>query len=186
MKKAPLKRTTISAIGLKRKAPEDSGPKKRTIVTPSGNLASRSRSSIPSTRPSPSYTIVGMRKPGEGYGKALMSKPKPPPKEQTETSSQMLRIKQFKKLPPIRWLARQRETSDEEDMPPKGPTISSLSSENLILREHIRGLNDSLAENLIKIRALVDDMNSLCFKMDQKIAKLARAAGVADVLDQPY
>jgi hypothetical protein len=47
------------------------------------------------------------------------------------------------------------------------------------------GLNDSLATNLTKIRDLVDDINSLCFKLDQKLAKVAKAAGVVDALDEP-
>jgi len=115
-----------------------------------------------------------------------MSKPKPPPKEQTETSSQPLRIKMIRKLPPIKRHSRQHESSDEEETPPKGPTISSLSSKNLILRNQIWGLNNRLAKNLIKICDLVDDIKSLCFRMDQKLAKLVRAAGVADALDQPF
>jgi hypothetical protein len=64
-----------------RKAPEDSGPKKRSVVMPSGNSASHASSFLPSACPSPSYTAMGMCKPDGGYGKALMAKPKPPPKE---------------------------------------------------------------------------------------------------------
>lgn len=115
-----------------------------------------------------------------------MSKPKPPPKEQAESSSQSLKIKWFRKLPPIRRPAGQFESSDEEDAPPRVPSITSISSENVTLRKHIRGLNNRLADNLIKIKDLEDDINNLHFKLDQKIAKLARAAGVADVLNQPF
>lgn len=79
VKKAPSKRMSTDAIDLKRKAPEDNGLKKSTFLTPSGNLASRSSSFVPSACPIPSYTVVGMRKPDGGYEKALMTKPKPPP-----------------------------------------------------------------------------------------------------------
>ena len=73
VKKVPPKRTTTGAIGLKRKALEDSGPKKHTIVMPSSNLASCASSSLPSARPSPSYTIVGVRQPDGGYDKGERS-----------------------------------------------------------------------------------------------------------------
>ena len=115
-----------------------------------------------------------------------MSKPKLPPKEQAESSSQSLKIKRFWKVRPIRHPAGQFESSDEEDAPPRVPSITSISSEKVTLLKHIRGLNNRLADNLIKIRDLEDDINNLHFKLDQKIAKLARAAGVADVLNQPF
>jgi hypothetical protein len=54
-----------------------------------------------------------------------------------------------------------------------------LASKKAILCDLLWGLNDRLAINLIKIRDLVDEINSLRFKMDQKLAKLARAEGVA-------
>ena len=47
------------------------------------------------------------------------------------------------------------------------------------------GLNNNLATNLLKIRDLVDDINSLCFKLDQKLAKVAKATAVVDALDEP-
>jgi hypothetical protein len=76
---------------------------------PSGTCAS---SSIPSARPSPSYTIVGIHKPDGGYGKALMRKlaKKPvsepaPSRKGSESTGAPLRIKWFRKLLPIRCLA---------------------------------------------------------------------------------
>ena len=39
--------------------------------------------------------------------------------------------------------------------------------------------------NLLKIRDLVDDINSLRFKLDKKLAKVAKAAGAVDALDEP-
>jgi hypothetical protein len=97
----------------------------------------------------------------------------------------LLRIKRFRKLPPIKHLAGQYESSDDEDAPSKGSTIAFLSAENESLRELLWGLNDRLAAKLIKIGDLVDDINSLYFKLDQKLEKVARAAGVVDALDEP-
>jgi len=73
-KKVPARPMT-GAIGLKRKAADSSESSKRINVTPSGHSVSRASSSIPSARPSPSYTVVGIHKPDGGYGKALMRKP---------------------------------------------------------------------------------------------------------------
>jgi hypothetical protein len=111
-KKAPACPTT-SAIGLKRKAPVSSESSKHTNVTPSSNSVSQASSSIPSTRPSPSYTMVGVRKPDGGYGKALMRKTAKKPVSEpapsgkgSESLGLPLRIKRFRKLPPIRCPAR--------------------------------------------------------------------------------
>ena len=107
-KKAPSTRPTTSAIGLKRKAAEASEPKKRSFVTPSGNLVSRASSSMHTARPSLFYTIVGMRKPDGGYGKALMRKPAKnpvsklaPSGKESESSGAPLRFKRMVK-PQIR------------------------------------------------------------------------------------
>jgi hypothetical protein len=119
-KKAPARPTT-GAIGLKQKTPNSSEPSKRSLVMPSGTHAS---SFIPSARPSPSYTVVGIRKPDGKYGKALMRKSakKPvselaPSRKGSESSGAPLRIKRFRKLPPIRCLVGQYESSDDEDTP---------------------------------------------------------------------
>jgi hypothetical protein len=105
-KKAPSTMPTTGAIGLKRKAPEVSGPKKQSFVTLSGNSVSRASSLMHTDRSSPSYTIVGMRKPDGRYGKALMHKPAKEPvrklgKELAESLSAPLRFKRMVK-PPIR------------------------------------------------------------------------------------
>ena len=39
--------------------------------------------------------------------------------------------------------------------------------------------------NLLKIRDLVDGINSLRIKLDQKLTKVAKAEGVVDALDEP-
>jgi hypothetical protein len=108
-KKTAPTRPTTGAIGLKRKALISSESSKRTNVTPSGNSVTRASSSLPSARPSPSYTVVGMRKPDGRYGKTLMRKPanKPvseptPSGKGSESSGTPLKIKRFRKLPPIR------------------------------------------------------------------------------------
>ena len=69
-------------------------------LTPSGNLDSRFLSSGSTARSNPSYTVVGIRKPGGGCGKGLMRKlplappaPMPAPKTAATTSSTPLRIK---------------------------------------------------------------------------------------------
>ena len=127
-KKAAPTRPNTSAIDLKRKAPDDSGPSKRSFIMPSGNTVSRPSVSVHTARPSLSYTMVGMHKPDGRYGKALIRKPtkelvcKPAPSgKELESLSTPLRIKR-----PI----GQYESSDEEDAPSKGPSIASLSSEN--------------------------------------------------------
>ena len=71
-KKVEQTSPTTSAISLKRKAPEASGPSKLSLVTPLGKLVSRASSSLHTARPSLSYTIVSVRKPDRGYRKALM------------------------------------------------------------------------------------------------------------------
>jgi len=136
--------------------------------------------------------MVGVRKPYGGYGKALMRKPanksksKPVPSgKESESLGAPLRIKRFRKLLPIKRPIGQYESSDEENTPSKSPSIASLSAENDSLRDLLWGLNDSLATNLLKIRDLVDDINSLCFKLDQKLAKVAKATAVVDALDEP-
>ena len=74
-KKAAPTRPTTGAISLKRKATKVSEPSKHSFVMPSGNTVSRVSSSMHTARPSLSYTVVGMRRPNGGYGKALMHKP---------------------------------------------------------------------------------------------------------------
>ena len=107
----------------------------------------------------------------------------------SKSSRTPLRIKRFRKLPLIKRTVGQYKSSDEEDAPSKGPSIDSLSAKNDSLRDLLWGLNDNLATNLLKIRDLVDDINNLCFKLDQKLAKVAKAAkaaGVVDALDEPF
>ena len=107
-KKAVPTRPTIGALGLKRKAPEDSGPSKRSFVTPSVNSISHASSSLHTARPSLSYTVVGVRKPDGGFGRELMQKPtkksvsKPVPSwKELESSGAPLRFKRMVK-PQIR------------------------------------------------------------------------------------
>jgi len=133
--------------------------------------------------------MVGVHKLEGGYGKALMGKPAIKPKSKpallgkgSESSGAPLRIKRFRKLPPIKRPTGQYESSDEEDAPSKGPSITSLSAKNDSLRDLFWGLNDNLATYLLNIRDLVDDINSLRFKLDYKLAKVAKAAGVVDAL----
>jgi len=112
-------------------------------------MVSRASLSFQTASPSLSHTMVGVHKPEGGYDKALMcksaktlvSKPAPTRKE-SESSGVPLRIKRFRKLPPMKRPAGQYESSDEEDAPSKGPSIASLSAEN-----------DSLCNTLVLIIA---------------------------------
>jgi hypothetical protein len=108
-----------------------------------------------------------------------------PSSKESKSSGAPLRIKRFRKLPLIKRPIGQYESSDDEDAPSKGPSIASLSAENAILWDLLWNLNDNLDTNLIKIRDLVDDINNLRFKLDQKLAKVAKAIGVVDALDEP-
>jgi hypothetical protein len=184
---------TTGALGLKQKAPDVSGTSKHPVVTPLGNTVSRASSSFQTARSSLSYTMVGVRKLEGGYRKTLMhklakkleSKPAQSGKE-SESSGAPLRIKRFRKLPSIKRPVGQYESSDEEDTPSKGPSIASLSAKNDSLRDLLWSLNDRLATKLLKIRDLVDDINNLRFKLDHKLAKVAKATRVVDALDEPF
>ena len=101
-----------------------------------------------------------MRKPDGVYGKALRAKPKPPPKEQVESSSQPFRVWMFKKPLVLRLPPTIFESSDEE-APRKGPTIASLSAKNKTMHEDIRKVNANLAKSLVKIKDLSDKINVL-------------------------
>jgi hypothetical protein len=129
-------RPTTGAIGLKRKAPVSSETSKRTNVTHSGNSVARASSSIPSARPGPSYTIVGVRKPEGGYRKALMRKlaKKPvseptPSRKGSESSGAPLRIKMIIN-PKIRGQPAGFLSESEDEQSSKGPTLASLSTSN--------------------------------------------------------
>ena len=74
-----------------------------------------------------------------------------------------------------------RRTSDPRVLP------SPLLAPKMIACEiSFGGLNDNLATSLLKIRDLVNDINSLRFKLNQKLAKVAKAAGAVDALDEPF
>jgi len=118
--------------------------------------------------------VVGVCKLEGGYGKALMRKPakkpvcKPAPsRKESESSGAPLRIQRFRNLPPIKRPVGQYESSDKEDAPSRGPSIASLSFENTSLWDLRWNLDDSLATNLLKIRDLVNDINTLHSKLDQ-------------------
>ena len=54
------------------------------------------------------------------------------------------------------------------------------------MRKDIRKVNDHLTENLVKIKDLSDEINQLHRDLGEKIARVARAAGVADALEQSF
>jgi hypothetical protein len=105
------------------------------------------------TRPSHSYTVVGVRKPEGGYGKVLMRKPaqKPisklaPSGKETESSGAPLRFKRMVK-PPISGQSARFFSDSEDEQPPKGPMLTSLSASNKSQCESMRKANDRLAES---------------------------------------
>lgn len=76
------------------------------------------------------------------------------------------------------------ESDEEELAPARGPTIASLSTKIVTMREDIRDLMGSLAESRVKIRDLEDDINTLRFGIGQMVNRLARALGVVAFLDE--
>jgi hypothetical protein len=137
-KKKASARPTTGATGLKRKAPVSSESSKRTNVTPLGNPVSCASSSIPSARPSPSYTMVSVCKPDGGYRKELMRKSaKKPISEQapsgrgSETLSAPLRIKRMIK-PQIRGQPTRFLSESEESSRPR-----ALRSPHLVLATEV-------------------------------------------------
>lgn len=146
VKRATPKRTSTGAIGLKKMHIKEHGPScrpgkhyKGSLVMPLGHVVHHSYSISPipasSPLPSPRFTIVGVKKPKGGYGKALNPKLTPKEKEQAESSSQPLRIKRVRKSTSVQCSPTPFE-SDEEEALPKGPTISSLSATS---KNHVRG-----------------------------------------------
>ena len=63
--------------------------------------------------------------------------------------------------------------------------LASLSTSNKSLRESIRKANDHLAKSLLKIKDLGDEINELRRVFGEKVATLAKAAGVEHALNQP-
>jgi hypothetical protein len=186
-KKAPAC-PTIGTISLKWKAPDSSKPSKCSLVTPLGTRAS---SSIPSARSSPSYAMVGVRKPNGGYGKALMRKPakksvsEPTPSGKgSESSGTPLRIKRVQK-PQIRVQPAGFFRDSEDEKPPKGPTLASLSASNRSLHMSVRKANDHISKSVLKIKELSDEVNELRRGFREKVARVAKAVGVEHALNQP-
>ena len=88
--------------------------------------------------------------------------------------------------PPIRGQPAGFFSDSDNEQPPKGPTPASLSASNRSLHESIRKANDCLTESLMKIKDLRDEINELCRGFGEKVARVAKAAGVAHALDQPF
>ena len=64
--------------------------------------------------------------------------------------------------------------------------LSSLSASNRSLHESIKKANDHLAESLMKIKDLGDEINELGHSFGEKAARVAKAAGVEHALNQPF
>jgi hypothetical protein len=132
-----------------------------------------------------------VRKPEGGYGKALMRKlaKKPvseltPSRKGSESSGAPLRIKRIIK-PEIRGQPARFLSESEDEQPSKGPTLASLSTSNRSLRASIRKANDHIAESVLKIKEHSDEINELRRGFGEKVARVAKAAGVEHALNQP-
>jgi hypothetical protein len=166
-KKTAPTQPTIGAIDLKWKAPDISGPSKRSLITPSGNTVSHASLSFHTARPCLSYTVVGVSKPEGGYGQTLMrklaknpgSKTTPSGKE-SESSGATIRFTRMVK-PQIRGQPIGFFSYSEDEQTSKGPTLTSLSASNKSLCKSVRKANDRLTESLLKIKDLGDEINEL-------------------------
>jgi hypothetical protein len=136
--------------------------------------------------------MVGIRKPKGGHGKALMRKsPKKsenklaPLGKETESLGAALRIKRMIKAQ-IRGQPTGFLSDSEDEQPSKGPMLASLSASNKSLCERVRKANDHLNESLLKIKDLSDEFNELCRGFVEKVARVAKAAGVEHALNQHF
>ena len=89
-------------------------------------------------------------------------------------------------MPPIRRHPTGFFSDSEDEQPTKGNTIASLSASNKSLCESVRKANDRLTESLLKIKDLGDEINELCHGFGEKVARVAKAAGVEHALNQPF
>ena len=160
----------------KKKAPVDP-----YVVTPSGSLDSRFLSSGSTARSDPSYTVVGIRKPGGGCGKGLMRKPPlappapaPAPKTAATTSSAPLRIKRANPATG----GRSNRLPSDSNLPSAAPRVPKRKRENPILRGQPHGFlsdsdNESKRESARTIAALRTSVRSLRGVVEELKGKLA-------------
>ena len=64
--------------------------------------------------------------------------------------------------------------------------LSSLSASNKSLHESVRKANDRLAESMLKIKDLGDEINELHHCFGEKVARVAKAAEVEHALNQRF
>jgi hypothetical protein len=87
--------------------------------------------------------------------------------------------------PQIRGQPTEFLSESEDEQPSKGPILASLSASNRSLRASIKKANDRIAESIMKIKELGDEMNELRHGFGEKVARVAKAAGVEHALNQP-
>ena len=73
----------------------------------------------------------------------------------------------------------------DSEYPSNGPTLASLSTSNKSVHASIRKANDRLTESLVKIKDLGDEINELRREFGERVARVAKAAGVEHALNQP-
>ena len=64
--------------------------------------------------------------------------------------------------------------------------LASLSTSNRSLRKSIRKANDRIVESVLKIKKLGDEINELRRSFGEKVARVAKAAGVEYALNQTF
>jgi hypothetical protein len=87
--------------------------------------------------------------------------------------------------PQIRGQRTEFLSESEDEQPSKGPILASLSASNRSLRASIKKANDHIAESIMKIKELGDEMNELRHSFGEKVSRVAKAAGVEHALNQP-
>jgi hypothetical protein len=182
IKSAPPRRPTTGIIGIKRAAPDVSGPSKCLATTLSGSTSSRNTSSVQIARPSLSHTLVGIDLPNGGCGKGLMQKATLPKGPAETSSSAPLRIprQNLRRAPNV--FERKSETGAPL---PKTPTLSFLNGRVDALTGIVERLESDLEKKETKNAQLVEDLNKLRLSFHTKLARIARAAGLEHALTLP-
>ena len=112
-----------------------------------------------------------MCKPAKGKGPAETLAQKSVSKKMAGSSSGHLRIKRANKTPVLKPCAIFKE--DDEPLPPRGPTITSLNNKITHLHEEVNILKSQIADDQIKIRDLQHKNNVFRFSFDRILLKVA-------------
>ena len=114
-------------------------------------------------------------------GEKPANKPVPLEKE-PESMGAPLRIKRVRKM--IRGQPAGFFSDSEDEKPPKGPTIASLSTSNRSTRANVERAHNRIAETNLSIKGLRDVLDEIRRGFSQQLHRIARAVGVAHVLNE--